>query len=131
MEFGDNRAFKTFHRAIIEALKNSEDKMATVASFQKLLAFEDAFLQFQLDFGIPYPDKTMTIVDEFFATVEIEKASSSKDVLDMLEESSASSEDDNDEEADDTTTKDAVPEVAPKSTPTVSSSSAKKGFFSF
>lgn len=98
-------------------MKSSDDKVATVASFQQLLDFESAFLQYQLDFKIPYPDKTMAIVDEFLVAMGEEKAADNKDDFDMVEESSDGLE-------DGLTVADAV-KVDSSTTP-----STKKGFFS-
>jgi hypothetical protein len=117
VEFEDNSSFKAFHKAIVTALKCSDDKVATVASFQKLLDFESAFFQYQLDFSIPYPDKTMSIVDEFLVAMGEEKAADNTDVLDMVEESP-------DDLEDELTVADAV--KVDSTTP-----STKKGFFSF
>lgn len=65
--------FKTFHRANVKALESSEDKVSSAINIQKNLEFEFAIMQYQLEYGIPYPDQTMNIIDQFFNAVDDEK----------------------------------------------------------
>ena len=119
VDFEDN-TFSTFHRALIKALKSSDDKVYTVSSFQKLLDFETAFIQFQLEYGIPYPDKTMGIVDEFLRSADKEgEKATGQEVMEMVKESA------DDDAEDDTVTARKLPVVAEGAATT------KKNFFSF
>jgi hypothetical protein len=122
VDFEDN-TFLTFHRALIKALKSSDDKVYTVSSFQKLLDFETAFIQFQLEYGIPYPDKTMGIVDEFLRSADKEgEKATGQEVMEMVKESA---EDDDAEDDIVVTARGKLPVVAEGAT------TVKKSFFSF
>jgi hypothetical protein len=121
-EYETNKPFQDFHKAMNKMARTSTDKVTTVGEIQKFLEYETAYQQFQLDYAIPYPDKTMEIVEEFFTTFEQEETSTAnKEVVTGEDE-----EEDEDHE-DDTVTAGKPPVVVAEAVvpPT------KKSFFSF
>ena len=91
--------------------------MTTVGEVQKFLEFETAFQQFQLDYAIPYPDKTMDIVEEFFTAFD-QGTLTNKEVFD------AEDEDEEIDAEDEASSKIGVADA-------VKSPATKKSFFGF
>ena len=116
-DYDNNKHFQDFHKALNKMTRTSTDKVTTVGEIQKFLEYETAYQQFQLDYAIPYPDKTMEIVEDFFTAFEQEETAN-KEVI--------TGEDEEDEDDEDDTVQAGKPPVVAEAVvpPT------KKGFFS-